>query len=110
MSLDLKEVGQNAADFSSHLEKAQQWIFDLEARSRRNVIRIVGLKEKSESADTLGYFAKMFQSLFPEVCLQPSDIKMAHRIRTLEFLDQGKIRHIVVRFLRFRDKDILLNL
>ena len=83
---------------------------DLECRSRRNNVRLVGLPEKAEGQDAAAFLEKWL----PEALgLEPREapvIERAHRIGTLPSNSSTeRPRTLIMKVLNFRDKERVLK-
>lgn len=82
---------------------------DLEARSRRQNIRIIGIKEKAENGRPTEFVTKLLPELLGEEHFdQPVDVDRAHRIAAPA--KDGKPRAIIARLHRFQVKELILRL
>lgn len=83
---------------------------DLECRSRRNNVRLVGLPEKAEGQDAAAFLVRWLPGALG---LEPQEalvIERAHRIGTLPSnSNTGRPRTLIVKFLNFRDKERVLK-
>lgn len=76
---------------------------DLENRSRRNNIWLVGVPEKTEGANPSDYFESWIQTIFGKETLSPFfAIERAHMVPL------HPLRLILIKLLHFKDRDIIL--
>lgn len=106
---ELKITKQKLFEATTRLERYQNKIIDLETRSRRRNIRIVGLQEGAEDGDLIAYFGKLFHTLFPTILSQPPAIERAHRAFTSKSKDPNKPRSVLVCFHHFKIKDQIMR-
>lgn len=83
---------------------------DLECRSRRNNVRLVGLPEKADGQDAAAFLERWLPG---DLGLEPREapvIERAHRIGTLPpNSSTGRPRTLIMKFLNFRDKERVLK-
>lgn len=97
----------------------QTKVEDLESRSRRQNLRVLGLPEGIEGGDCRGFMSKMFHTLLDGSLSEPPELDRAHR--TLQNQPKKRAaprpappesaqrpRALIVRFHRFVEKDIVL--
>lgn len=102
---------------TSALEKkvaALSWkIDDLENRSRRSNLRLVGLPEKSEGSDACAFLESWLpEALDMEPLRKPLAIERAHRIGSMRRSDTDRNttpRVMIAKFLDYRDKERVMN-
>ena len=82
---------------------------DLENRSRRPNMRIIGLPEGVEGSDAVGFVAGLLSEALGQECLPtPPVLDRAHRIGRSDDL-RSKPRAMIVRFHYFQDKEKVLR-
>lgn len=103
------EANVSLQSMLTHTRSMQDKITDLEARSRRNNIRIFGLLEGSEKDSVMTYLDQLFKR---ELNL-PEDtelhIQRAHRTPPVKPKPGERPRAIVVNFLEFDTKEMILK-
>ncbi len=83
---------------------------DLECRSRRNNVRLVGLPEKAEGQDTAVFLEKWLPEALGLELREAPVIERVHRIRTLPSNSStGRPRTLIMKVLNFRDKERVLK-
>lgn len=83
---------------------------DLECRSRRNNVRMVGLPEKAEGQDAAGFLERWLPGALGLEPREAPVIERAHRIGTISFnSNTGRPRTLIMKFLNFRDKERVLK-
>ncbi|KAK6475300.1 LINE-1 type transposase domain-containing protein 1 [Huso huso] len=106
---------QGAADRITQLEKEMSSLKDktqdLENRSRRSNIRLVGLPEGSEGQDTVGFVAQLIPQLVGQDHFKdPLIIERAHHSSAPKPGNADRPRPIIMKLLNFRDKERILRL
>ncbi|KAJ8009334.1 hypothetical protein DPEC_G00087810 [Dallia pectoralis] len=84
---------------------------DLECRSRRNNVRLVGLPEKAEGLDMVTFLEKWLPEALGMESRETLVIERAHRIGTLSNNDprSARPRTLIMKFLNFKDKKRVLK-
>lgn len=83
---------------------------DLENRSRRNNVRLVGVPEKEEGRDPVAFFEKWLADTMGRNILSPFfAIERAHRVPTRAPPPGAPPRPILMKLLHFRDRDAILR-
>ncbi|CAM4609735.1 unnamed protein product [Leuciscus chuanchicus] len=82
---------------------------DLEGRSRRNNIRIVGIPEGAEKGRPTEFVAELIKQLFEDFS-DPPVIDRAHRVPQPKPPEGAKSRAIIARIHYFQDKERILRL
>lgn len=83
---------------------------DLENRSRRNNLRILGIPENIETSKPSQFMASFFADLFGDKLPQTPEIERAHRSLAPKPRSGAPPRPMIVRFLRFQTKENILRL
>lgn len=105
----LNELERRHESLASQCKLQQAKIDDLEARSHRQNIRIIGIKEKAENSRLTEFVAKLLpEQLGEEHFNHPVDVGRAHR--TAAPAKDGKPRANVARLHRFQVKELVLRL
>lgn len=78
---------------------------DLEARSRRNNIRILGVPEKEEPSDSCSFFEKWIADTLK---ITSPVLERAHRITTSQ-RSSNTPRTVIVKCLNYRDRENIMN-
>ncbi|KAK7912984.1 hypothetical protein WMY93_013195 [Mugilogobius chulae] len=83
---------------------------DLENRSRRNNIRVIGLPEKAEGPHPSAFLADCMKEIFgPNAFASPLKVDRAHRIN-VQRRNQDAPRPFIARIHHYQHKELLLNL
>ncbi|XP_066445282.1 uncharacterized protein [Eleutherodactylus coqui] len=101
-----REVKGNTQNIAFLLTK----IDDLENRSRRNNVRLVGLPERMEGNNPSEYIEKWILDLFGRDCFSPMfAIERAHRVPTRPPPPGTPPRPVLMKLLHFKDRDAILR-
>ena len=83
---------------------------DLEGRSRRQNIRIIGLPESLEGSRPTAFFSQLLVDVFgAEVLSSPPELDHAHRSLAPKPTTGDKPRPVIIRLHRFQVKDLLIR-
>uniref|UniRef100_A0A8P4K4P6 Transposase element L1Md-A101/L1Md-A102/L1Md-A2 n=1 Tax=Dicentrarchus labrax TaxID=13489 RepID=A0A8P4K4P6_DICLA len=94
---------------ASQYKQQEAKLDDLEARSRRQNIRIVGIKEKTENGRPTEFVSKLLSKLLGEEHFNlPIEVDRAHR--SLAPATGGKARAIIARIHYYQVKELVLRL
>lgn len=103
MSKDLKRATQQIAFLLNKVD-------DLENRSRRNNVRVVGVPEKSEGKDPVSFFESWLADIIGKEQLSSLfAIERAHRVPLRPPPPGAPPRPILLKLLNFRDRDVALR-
>lgn len=103
---DIAAIKTANANMEGELAALARKVEDLENRSRRNNVRLVGLEEKKEGRDMCAFLATWIPEVlgadnFPA----PMPIERAHRVGALRHDGPNqRSREIIIKFLNFTDK------
>ncbi|KAK6470274.1 hypothetical protein HHUSO_G31243 [Huso huso] len=100
-------------ELSSEATKNNEKMQDLENRSRRNNIRIIGVTEGLEGNNCSEYVRRLLCELLGVDVLEkerPLEIERAHRSLAPKPRDWERPRPLIVRLLRFQDRQKILDL
>lgn len=90
--------------------KLHDKVVDLESRSRRNNIRIVGLPESLEGPRPSVFFAQVLADILGEDILpSPPEIDRAHRALVSKPATGKKPRPVIIRLHRYRQKELIVR-
>lgn len=109
-SLDLRvtTLENKCEALTKHANQLQNKLLDLEARSRRHNIKIVGIEEGAEKGNPTDFVSKLIPELVgKEHFSQPVKVDRAHR--TAQQAQQGKSRTILARIHHFQEKELILQ-
>lgn len=104
-----EEATETLCTYLKQQRSLQQKLTDLESRSRRNNIRIFGVAEGEEGNSVLQFVEKFIKSELP--ASQDLDLKIqrAHRTLAPRSRSDAPPRPIVVGFLEFTTKELILR-
>lgn len=96
------------------LTKENEWLrskmSDLEGRSRRQNIRIVGLPESIEGPRPTNFFSEMLAEVFgDQILASPPELDRAHRIPAPKPAPGQRSLPVVLRFHRYQVKDLVVR-
>lgn len=92
------------------VEKLTAKVDDLENRSRRSNLRLIGLPENAEGRDVCSFLEKWIpETLGKESFQSPLVIERAHRVPSFRANPNAPPRALVMKFLNFRDKVQVIN-
>ncbi|KAG5280126.1 hypothetical protein AALO_G00085250 [Alosa alosa] len=90
--------------------KLQAKVLDLEGRSRRNNIRIIGLPESIEGSRPTEFFAGLLVEVLGEQVLTSTpELDRAHRALTSKPSPGEKPRSVVICFHKFQTRDLVIR-
>uniref|UniRef100_A0A3B1JAP9 L1 transposable element RRM domain-containing protein n=1 Tax=Astyanax mexicanus TaxID=7994 RepID=A0A3B1JAP9_ASTMX len=92
-----------------HIDKLTDKMTDLEDRSRRNNIRLVGLPEAAEGSDASGFLRANISNWIPALKGRDIEIDRAHRVYSGKENDTGRPRTLIFRVLRWQDRVAILS-
>ncbi|XP_072362795.1 uncharacterized protein [Scyliorhinus torazame] len=94
----------------AHQKRSVERLEALENNARRNNLKILGLPEGVEGADVGAYVSTMLHSLMGvEAPTGPLEVEGAYRVMVRGSRAGEAPRAIVVRFLRFKDREMVLR-
>lgn len=83
---------------------------DLESRSRRNNIRIIGLPESIEGPQPTTFFSELLVELLGEETLtSPPELDRAHRSLAAKPPSGSRPRPVIIRLHRYQTKDLIVQ-
>lgn len=131
MQTTITEHGQRMDSLESHAELQAQRIqaleercvaladnnakltaktIDLESRSRRNNIRIIGLPESIEGPRPTSFFAELLAEVLGDQILQsPPELDRAHRTLNAKPQPGSRPRPVIIRLHRYQTKELIIR-
>ncbi|RVE55633.1 hypothetical protein OJAV_G00234310 [Oryzias javanicus] len=100
----------STSEHNVQLKKLQDKVTLMEDHSRRNNLRIMNLKEGVEGVNVLSYLMAHLSSWFPELASNLPELMRAHRVGPQRKNPSDPPRAVIVKFLRFADRDKILGL
>lgn len=105
----LERLEERYDALASQCKQQQAKLEDLEARSRRQNIHIVGIKEKTENGRPTEFVSKLLPKLLGEEHFNlPIEVDRAHR--SLAPATDGRARAIIARLHYYQVKELVLRL
>uniref|UniRef100_A0AAX7T8R9 L1 transposable element RRM domain-containing protein n=1 Tax=Astatotilapia calliptera TaxID=8154 RepID=A0AAX7T8R9_ASTCA len=96
---DMESLERQAKFLSKKVE-------DLEGRSRRNNIRILGIPEKEEGTDPRSFMEKFISDTLK---IPPPVLERAHRINTRQSSIANRSRAFIIKCLSYRDREGIMK-
>lgn len=93
----------------SKVETLARKAVDMEDRSRRNNVRLVGLAEGAEGSDAVGFLRINLSIWFPSMKDRLIEVDRAHRVYGAGAQNTGRSRTLIFRLLRWQDRDAILT-
>lgn len=91
-------------------KKLMEHVEDLENRSRRSNLRVVGIPEGSENGrDPVQFMSELLRDCLGDVFTEPPELERAHRSLAPKPREGQPSRSFIVRFLRFQQKEAALR-
>lgn len=106
------EQKEHKSTLSSHgrrLDTVEQQLVELQDRSRRNNLRLLGLPEGAEKDDMVGYLKKSLPRWLPALLDRDLEIERAHRIYGGASNNAQRPRVVIFKLLRYNDRDLILQ-
>ena len=89
--------------------KLTEKTIDLESRSRRNNIRIIGLPESIEGPRPTSFFAELLAEVLGDQTLQsPPELDRAHRALTAKPQPGSRPRPVILRLHHYQTKELII--
>uniref|UniRef100_H2ZZC0 L1 transposable element RRM domain-containing protein n=1 Tax=Latimeria chalumnae TaxID=7897 RepID=H2ZZC0_LATCH len=105
----IQQLESGMRDLGKKLEAALTKVNDLENRSHRNNIRIVGFPENVEEGSPMSFLSKKIPELLGLESGMNLDIERAHRTLAPRPAPGQRPRAFMVRFLKFQMKELVLR-
>ncbi|KAL6464298.1 hypothetical protein MHYP_G00266150 [Metynnis hypsauchen] len=111
MDKRIADLETTCKTLDSENKRLREKMDDLENRSRRNNLRIIGIPEGAEGSQPTLFMGSFFTELFGASKLpNPPEIDRAHRAPIPRPQPGARPRPMLVRFLRFQAKEEILRL
>lgn len=109
-SLDLRvtTLENKYEALSKHASQLQNKCLDLEARSRRHNVKIVGIEEGAEKGNPTDFVSRLIPELVGKEHF-PHPVKVDRAHRTAQQAQPGKSRTILARIHHFQEKELILQ-
>lgn len=90
--------------------KLRSRLTEMEGRSRRNNVRLIGLPEGIEGPRPSEFFPKLLQDVFgPDTFPSPPELDRAHRSLAPKPGPGGKPRPVIICFHRYNNKELVIR-
>ena len=110
VSDSIRELVTSCSALANDNAKLQAKVVDLEGRSRRNNIHIIGLPESVEGSRPTEFFAGLLVEVLGENVLPSTpDLDRAHRALTAKPKPEDKPRSVVICFHKFQVRDRVIR-
>lgn len=110
VDLRLQQLETACSTLQHDNESLKAKLADLEGRSRRQNIRIIGLPESLEGPRPTAFFSQLLVDVFGmEVLSSPPELDRAHRSLVPKPAAGEKPRPVIIRLHRFQIKDLLIR-
>uniref|UniRef100_A0A8C7XBI8 Transposase element L1Md-A101/L1Md-A102/L1Md-A2 n=1 Tax=Oryzias sinensis TaxID=183150 RepID=A0A8C7XBI8_9TELE len=106
----LTDVEKQCSALKKDNDPLRSKVADLEGRSRRSNIRLVGLPENMEGPRPSVFFSQLLSDVFgPDILPTPPEIDRAHRVPGAKPLRGAKPRPVILCLHRFQVKDLIIR-
>ncbi len=102
------ETRRTVTDLRNQLEQLTEKIMDIEDRSRRNNVQLVGLPEGAEGSDAAGFLRVNLSKWIPSLKGHDIEIDWAHRVHDGS-KNSDRPRTLIFRVLRWHDRSEILK-
>ncbi|KAL1255531.1 hypothetical protein QQF64_013592 [Cirrhinus molitorella] len=105
-------IGEQKKVINEHtgrLDALEQQVIDLQDRSRRSNLRLLGLPEGAEKDDPIGFLKRSLPRWLPSLSGKDIEIERAHRVYSRASTDHSKPRVFLFKLLRYNDRNLILN-
>lgn len=107
---DIYPLQQEVKTIKDQLGRVIEKMDEIENRLRRDNVRVVGLPERSEGLNPIAFLEKWLIELFGRETFSPQfSIERAHRVPFKAPPPGGHRRSLLLKFLNYKDKIILLR-
>ncbi len=103
-----REDRRTVTDLRNQLERLTEKMTDIEDRSRRNNVRLVGLPEGAEGSDAAGFLRANLSKWIPSLKDRDIEIDRAHRVYDGR-KNSDRPRTLIFRVLRWHDRSEILK-
>ncbi len=103
-----REDRRTVTDLRNQLERLTEKMTDIEDRSRRNIVRLVGLPEGAEGSDVAGFLRVNLSKWIPSLKGRNIEIDRAHHVYDGR-KNSDRPRTLIFRVLRWHDRSEILK-
>ncbi len=107
-SANVRAVKHDVGDIQKELLNLRQKVAEMEDRSRRSNLRLVGLPESAEGENAIQFLQDNLPLWIPSLAGEKIEIQRAHRIFTTQD-KTSRPRTLIFRLLRYQDREKILN-
>lgn len=107
-SANVRTVKHDVGDLQKELLNLRQKVPEMEDRSRRSNLRLVGLPESAEGENAIQFLQDNLPVWIPSLAGDKIEIQRAHRIFTTQDRT-SRPRTLIFRLLRYQDREKILN-
>lgn len=97
------------AKLTASNDKLAAKVIDLESRSRRNNIRVLGLPESIEGLQPTTFFSKMLAEIFGDILDSSPECDRAHRSLSQKLEPGQRPRPVIIRLHKFQAKEKIIR-
>lgn len=106
----IQEIEATCSSLREENDKLKAKVIDLENRSRRSNVRILGLAESTETGRPTEFFSQLLQEVFgKDVLPTPPEVDLAHRTLAPKPGPGQRARPVLLRMHRYRTKELLIR-
>lgn len=109
LELDVSGLQSDLGSVVKENTELRAKVEDLESRSKRQNVRVLGLPENVEGKDARVYMAGLFADLLGDLLSEPPELDRAHRSLQPKPRPDDPPRPIIVRFHRYMEKEAVLR-
>ncbi|KAL1282855.1 hypothetical protein QQF64_001658 [Cirrhinus molitorella] len=106
---EMREQKKVVADHDRRVTALEQQVVDLQDRSRRSNLRLIGLPEGAEKDDPVGFLKRSLPTWLPSLAGKEIEVERAHRVYTRMSSDRAKPRVFLFKLLRYMDRELILR-
>lgn len=109
-STELMDIQATLTTLTADNAKLRAKVTELESRSRRNNIRIIGLPENIESSKPTAFFSQLLFDVFgTDILSTPPQLDRAHRTLTAKPGPSDRPRPVVICFHSFQTRELVVR-
>ena len=109
LELDVSGLQSDLGSVVKENSELKAKVEDLESRSKRQNVRVLGLPENAEGKDARVFMARLFADLLGDLLSGPPELDRAHRSLQPRPRPDDPPRPVIVRFHRYMEKEAVLR-